>query len=876
MFERDIFEKKDGLQLLKENIDSDINYEKKNDYIGDESELTDNPLMKELGFIKEKKKTINGKYKKKSLDEWLPIKDIKYGIICTNDNRYIKILEIAPINFFSKPVNEQNLILDQFAAWLKVAPVSYTFKCMSVKGNPNAIIKNILKSTRNETNPGLLECRDDCIDNIKKYVANNLISKRYFFIYEYRGGNNSTDININDVYSEMYKVAVRFTSDFTKMGNIVLTDFDDTYASAEILYSILNRNTSYDESFDERIIRITQDTAAVQNIENCNDVNVPITKYISQRGFYPNYKNYLISDGLYYSFLYIPSNGYNTHSLYGGWTNIFTTLGEGIDTDIYFEKKISRTIKDDLKRRIRWNKVSINEKNSTGADVDEMMDDFYSKKYILNKLNNSDDFYEMSVLLTITSKTPEELENKIHNVIEQLTEYEIYTECPNYKMKEAFIMALPLMIKDRFIWNNSKQNITSSDIAGTYMMTSYEMFDTTGNMFGINSSGSMIAMNPFNTRYFKNANMLLIGTPGSGKTFTEQVIIRRLRLIGIPVMGILPTKAVEYRRGLNHMGGLFIQLYPMSHDCINIMEIRPVDRINENLIEGDFEYRKESALSAKINQIIIFIQLLMKNEQMTNEEIIYINESLTLLYAKFGITQNNESIYMDSSRTTLKPMPIIGDWYNMIKDTPQLQRISVILRLFINGTCKNMNGQTNVNLNNDLIMFDVEGAGKDFLPAFMFIALTYIYDKVKADRTKNAIISLDEVWRMMINPIVAEYILELVKVIRGYGGGTLIATQDLNDFLSYNDGIYGKGIIASSKIKMIFQLEDGEVDKVTEFFKLSESDRKDILTFERGSGMLIANSDKMKIHINPSEIEMEDFSTDPNDLRRIAEKRATQ
>lgn len=836
---------------------------------------SDNEFVNDAGFVSRKDSLKKKNLIKKSLDDWIPVKDIKYGIIYKKNNEYVKILEIAPVNFFHKPVNEQNSILDSFMSWLRICPKDFTFKCVSTKSNPDSHIKNVLRKTRDVNNNGMLECRDNYIDHIKLNSSSSTVNKRFFFIYRYTKQNMMEEPTIEDIYKQFEDIRFRFTKSFSMMGNSVIEPENDTLFQAEILHTLLNRNPDTDESVTDRINRIYSDTADVNDLDEIpEEMNIPVTRLISQKGMYLLDPEYMISDGLYYSFLYVEKDSFPVGAQYGGWTKIFTNFGEGIDADFYFHKRERQDILQDVKRHLKWKHVNANEKAGKIEEIDEITDNMNSTKYILDCMKQShDDLFDISILITVTATTKEKLFEKINTVINDLKEEEIKAVIPYKKMEEAFIMSLPIMMPSKYIVEKSKHNFPTTSAASTYMLASSELFDETGIVAGKNGDGSLMAFNPFNTRMFKNANMILLGTSGSGKSFTEQFFTRRLRYMGIQVIGILPLKAHEYRRGLKHMGGTFVRLVPSSKDCVNIMEIRPADTLDETLIEGE-EYEQESLLNKKIKQVTTFIQLLMKKEYMSNIEQTMLDEHLTALYNSFGINEDNDSIFDDVYTKKLKTMPIIQDLYENIENVPELKRVKTILRPFIYGTCKNMNGQTNVDLNNDLIMFDVEAAGKDLLPAFMFIALDFAYDVIKSNRTKNNVILLDEVWKMMLNPMAAEFVLELTKIVRGYGGGTMIGTQDLNDFLGYQDGKYGKGILASSKIKIIMQLEEDEVDRVKDVFKLTEDERKNITKFERGTGLFMANNDKIYISFDASQMEKDDFTTDPNELRRIRDRKA--
>ena len=127
------------------------------------------------------------------------------------------------------------------------------------------------------------------------------------------------------------------------------------------------------------------------------------------------------------------------------------------------------------------------------------------------------------------------------------------------------------------------------------------------------------------------------------------------------------------------------------------------------------------------------------------------------------------------------------------------------------GMFSNFNGPTNVDLTKQYLVFDVDktSISEDYLPAMMYIAFDCCYDLAKQSLKHKDAIFMDEVWLMMQNEDCAKQVKEMVKIIRGYGSCTVLATQDIGDFLRSNDGL-GESILAASKIKFFLRIEDME------------------------------------------------------------------
>ena len=364
-----------------------------------------------------------------------------------------------------------------------------------------------------------------------------------------------------------------------------------------------------------------------------------------------------------------------------------------------------------------------------------------------------------------------------------------------------------------------------------------------------------------------------MGTTGAGKTFLLQLMALRMRRKKIQVFIIAPDKGHEFARACSNIGGEFIKISSASKNCINVMEIRKQDRGTSELLDGAAMERSE--LAAKIQDLHIFFSLLIPD--MSHEEKQLLDEALVMAYSEKGITHDNESLIDPEKPDQYRMMPVLGDVYRILHEKRETRRLANILNRLVHGSAASFNQQTNVNLDNKYIVLDISELTGDLLPVGMFVALDYVWSKVKEDRTVEKAIFLDEVWQLIgasSNEMAAEYVLEIFKIIRGYGGAAVCATQDLSDFLALKDGKYGRGIINATKTKIILNLENDEAKKVQELLHLSEAERMEIVHFERGKGMISTNSNNLTLEFKASQLEQDLITTDRKDLKELKERLA--
>ena len=662
-------------------------------------------------------------------------------------------------------------------------------------------------------------------------------------------------------------------------GNNILQPKDPDEATAEILYMFFNRRSCVEEPFHSRVDRIVLDTMAAKNkVIGIDPVpHIRMAHFIAPRGIDLTHRNYIIMDGLYYSFLYIKGNGY-PNKVRAGWMSSLINAGEGIDVDVFLRRENRSKTIDKVAQRIRLNRTKLKSMQDTSTDYEELAGSIQAGYFIKQGIANyNEDLFYMSVFVTVSARTYEELMWRKQQMTDMLKSMDMYVSDCSFQQEDALRTVMPFLQISLKLEKKSKRNVLTSGAASTYMFTSFEMSDDTGVLLGINRhNNSLCIVDLFDTKKNKNANLNLLGTSGAGKTFTMQLLALRMRMRGIQCYIIAPIKGHEFRRACNRIGGQFIKIAPGSPHCINIMEIRHTISPEMELID-ELDYSEmDSLLAQKIQQLMIFFSLLIPD--MTNEEEQMLDEALIRTYGKFGITHDNDSVYEDRNAVPpkMKAMPILGDLHEELQKNEMTKRIAIIVSRFVTGSAQSFNQQTNVDLSNKYIVLDLSELKGKLLPVGMMIALDYVWDKIKSDRTKKKAIMIDEIWQLIgagSNRMAAEFCLEIFKVIRGFGGAAISATQDLSDFFGLEDGRYGRAIINNSKNKIILNLEPDEAEFVRDTLKLTKTEIRSITRFERGEALICSNNSKVPVIIKASKEEQEMITTDRAELEAILKER---
>lgn len=798
-------------------------------------------------------------------DELVPVSDIRNGIIHMKDGRYIKILEVEPINFLLRSVREQKNIVASFASWLKISPVKVQIKVLTKKADISKHLNAIERDMEHEHDPKCRELQQDYYNLIKTIGSREAITRRFLIIFEYEPTFNNRKSDYTEVVSTLETAARTARQYFLHCDNVVVTHEDENAFLLEILYTIFNRETCERVSLDERLQQVQ-----IRHLTMQAGAEPTVSEVIAPESIDLRHGAYTVMDGLYHAYLMVPSSGFNSRVV-AGWTSIFVNAGEGIDVDFYFQREPKERIQAKLGQQIRINRSRIKDASDTNTDFDDIEGAIRSGYFLKQGLSNYEDFYYMNILVTVTADTQENLEWRVAEVRRLMISQDMDLRICRFRQEEAMCAVMPFCSLDRKLFDRGKRNVLTSAAASCYPFTSYEMSDENGILLGVNKhNNSLVIVDIFNSRVYKNANMAIIGTSGAGKTFTMQLLALRMRRKGTQVFILAPLKGHEFLRACKNVGGEFISISPASKQCINIMEIRRVDQTANAIIDG--VVNENSILARKIQQLHIFFGLLIPD--MTHEERQLLDETLIRTYALKGITHENDSLIDPNDTEKYREMPILEDVYNLLIESQETKRMGNILNRLVHGSAKTFNQQTNVDLSNPYTVLDISELTGDLLTVGMFVALDFVWDKAKEDRTKEKAIFLDEVWQLIgssSNSMAAEFVLEVFKIIRGYGGSAVCATQDLSDFFSLDGGKYGKGIINNAKTKIILNLEDDEAMRVQDALKLTDAEIANIIRFERGNGLISTNSNHITVEFKASPLEKQLITTDRYELSQIVQ-----
>lgn len=575
-------------------------------------------------------------------------------------------------------------------------------------------------------------------------------------------------------------------------------------------------------------------------------------------------RDYIVVDGVFHAYLYITGYGYST-TVGSCWLAPLVEAGEGVNVSFSFTRQNREKILSKIAQTTMLNRSRMRDVGDTRQDYEELDSAITSGLYLKDVMNRQgEDFYYMHTLIEVVADDPDTLEQRVTAVEKLCVSVDMIARRCDYANEQGFLSTLPLVTLDADIERKSRRNALTTGVAAAFPFVSYEHSDRNGIFLGLNLyNKSPVFLDPYDDYKYTNGNWWIGGNSGAGKSVTLQCLAGRLREQGKRVVCVIPKKGHEFRPNCEQLGGLYLRLSPSSRDCPNIMAIR---RKTLDAYAGiqELAARDDSVLADKISRLIIWYSLQKKD--LTEEDKNYLDASLVECYDRYGITFDNASVVDENG--AFKEMPIIPDWYNVLLEKPETKHLAVVLTRYVTGSAAAMGRRNHISIDNKYIVLDTSGMPDDLILPGIYWAIDVANDIIMNAGGELSALIADELWSLVgagSNPLAAAYVQEMVKTIRGLGGIAITSTQGMQDLFSLEGGKYGKGILDSSRIKFVMQMEEQEARLIQQILNLSEEEVRQITRFRRGEGLLCIGYNHVPVAFHVTKKEYDAITTSPTD-----------
>lgn len=521
------------------------------------------------------------------------------------------------------------------------------------------------------------------------------------------------------------------------------------------------------------------------------------------------------------------------------WLHPLISFDHSLFVSMFVYPTESRIILEDLKRKIAEMEATVQMDVKRGRVIDPSvqvaLDDALALQAQLAK--GAERFYQFGLYIAIPSDSLDEL-NRISKEVEStLGSLLIIPKHATLAQEEGFKSTLPMGLDKLDI----TRNMDTTSLATTFPFTTAALTANEGILYGINEhDGSLVIFDRFS---LENANSVIFGKSGSGKSFLVKLEVMRSLMFETEVIVIDPEG--EYSEISKAMGGDLIEFSFASPIRINPFDLSGVNEGGEN------------ELGLKILSLHGLMRVIMG--ELTPMEDAILDRALVLTYKQKGITpvpatQKNEP-------------PLIEDLYKTLLGMEEEVAKSLAERLekFVKGSLATIfNQRSNLNLKNPFTIFNIKNLEAELRPIVMYIILDFVWTKIKKT-TKRRLLIVDEAWYLMKHPDSATFLYGIAKRARKYYLGLTTITQDVEDFLSTD---HGKAIITNSSLQILVKQSPAAIDKLAEVFYLSSGEKHFLLAANVGEGLFFAGASHVAIQIIASEEEYSLSTTKPQEVLR--------
>jgi type IV secretory pathway VirB4 component len=833
-----------------------------------------------------------------TVEDILPFEDIYEDIVKISNGKYRAIVKTNAISLDDMDLEDKNLVLDIYADFIsgltKAHQVYVPSFTLDLRENETR-----LKKRYDEEDDFVREWIDDDIEFQKSLVEeNDIIDTQFYIVFEVDFEKPNKDQSKDFLKAKkMLKKQVKFASDQLESIGLYIEQLNREDIGRLYYYSLnpffagvqepnfennmvagltiegedkkkrrrKNKNVMLDEDFD---------------IDNVND-NKKETTYLRDGGI--TFKNkivsYNVNDKESGEYIKLGSTYVTIYEIYDYPTNMsklwakkLYNFRENIDISMHVTPiKTSEITKELDRAAINYGSANIDAKTGekrkatttiqkkmerSSEDVDRIIDELDSGEQSL---------YHFSMYVLVKEKSLERLEETCLDLESVIGSMRVQFRKCSDNMRDALITVLPFGL-DRL---GTTRNMLTKGVANAFPFTNFSFTHKDGFFLGTHKyNQTLVNFNPFQ---LENANGSIMGCSGGGKSTVLKKIIKGLiTTMDIKVRVVDPEG--ENIKFAEDIGATIIDYYVGSKDKINVFDLEPDDEI-------------VSLIKPQINFVKIFLNKIMEIEKDDKSKIDY---SLIKLYEKFGFTDDKETYWDDDNKNTnedkftfarkKRKAPELYDLYELwnsneleavIGDT---RKLAADLREWTRlGSNDMFDGQTTADLSSKRIYFNLKHLDKSVKPAAIFVLFQKLWDLVRKNPLEYEAIINEEVHHLLRDDDMGEYIYELNKRIRKYGGASIYATQNITDFMKTK---WGPEILKNCSWGILVKQNKKDIEPILECFEMTRSEAVKMTRFNRDKGEAYLLADKFRIPINVrlSNKEMRTFTTKTSDLIALSKE----
>jgi len=770
------------------------------------------------------------------------IEAIENGVVLLKDGGLRRVVMVDGINFDLKSEEEQEVITHTYQSLLNALDFSIQININSRKLNVDGYIKSLEERLLKEDNELLKIQLEEYIEFVKSFVGSNpIMEKNFFIVVPYdpviipgkgRGGlismltgGKKKRVDGGETKQEhLDQLGRRVDEVITNLRNVGLRALALEDAELVELYynqynpsTIEKRGSGMSKSSGSMPL---EDVLAPPTVE-VKQNNLKIGDKLSKTLFVFNYPRYLSS----------------------GWFSQIINFPELIDISIFVHPTSTAIALRNLRKKAAQieSQININQEKGLVRNpvLETALNDVESLRDSLQR--NEERLFDTAIYMTIYADNEKDLNKLAADITNTLDNKLMDTKEAVFEHLKGFRSTLPIM-KDKLQIHSP---LNSGPVSSFFPFVSLELTSDEGVLQGINRhNNSLIVFDRFS---MENANMVIFGQAGAGKSYAAKLEILRSLIMGSDVLIIDPE--AEYEELTEAVGGSIFKISIDSNSNINPFDL-PL------IAEGE---SPSEALKSHIVNLTGLIKLMLG--EVSSQEEALLDQAITETYASRDITADSDF--------TGKTPPLLEDLEEILRNIEGGEDMANRLYRFTKGSYAGfVNEPSNVDIDNRLIVFSIRDLEEELRPIAMYIILNYIWGLIRVE-LKRRFMVIDEAWIMMKHEDSASFLYSLAKRARKYYLGITNITQDVDDFIK---SAYGKPIITNSSLQLLLKQSPANIDTVGKAFNLTEIEKNYLLETAVGQGLFVAGLKHAAIQIVPSYFEDKVITTDPKEILESREE----
>lgn len=726
-----------------------------------------------------------------TVEDTIPyVRMLKSGICQLNEKHYNKTIEFKDINYQLALEEDRDLIFNQFANFLNSfdPSISVEFTYVNQIGRHQELESAIRIEDKGD---GYDAIRKEFRDMLKNQLSkgNNGLKKSKYITFTIEAD------NLEQATSKLERLEIDILSNFKNMG--VRAESLDGTERLKLLHDMLNPDKAFSFSYQD-----LKPKESTKSYITPNEFNFAPSKYF-RFGKYIGAVSHLhimaseLSDRLLADFLNLSDN-----------INISFHIRSVEQAEAI--KMVKRKNTDIDKMKIEEQKKAVR----AGYDMDIIPSDIstYGEdvKSLLKDLQSRDErMFVVSIVMMNYAKTIQKLENTIAQMVSIANRNNCMVKRLDFAQEQGLITTLTLGQNKIEI----ERGLTSSSTAVFIPFTTEELFVNSRNSlyYGLNALSHNLIM--ADRKMLKNPNGLILGTPGSGKSFSAKREMANAILVTDDDVLICDPEG-EYANLVKQFNGEVIKISSKSKDYLN-----PLD-INMNYGDGD------APLKDKANFIMSMLELVVGGSGLTAAEKSVIDRCLPKIYEKYFDNPVPEN------------MPILGDLYDMLKNQEEVvgKKLATEMEIYVTGSLNVFNNRSNVDLDKQLLCFDIKELGNQLKKIGMLVIQDQVWNKVSRNRGNKATrYYIDEFHLLLKDEQTAQYSVEIWKRFRKWGGIPTGITQNIKDLLMSKEI---ENIFDNTDFVLMLNQASGDREILAKKLKISPYQLKYVTNSAAGEGLI--------------------------------------